>query len=95
MSESTNTTTAKFATQISALPLHSLQLIGVFGTQEERHALLRSAGGTFETVGVGDPVRQGTVVAIDENSVILSTGSGTRRLTMPKAPKAPASRTAA
>jgi len=82
MSEITNTTTAKFATQTGALPLHSLQLIGVFGTQEERRALLRSPGGTFETVGMGDQVRQGTVVAIDENSVILSTAAGTRRLTI-------------
>jgi len=92
MSEITNTATAEFATQISALPLHSLQLIGVCGTEEERHALLRSADGTFQTVSVGDPVRKGSVVAIDDNAVILSTAAGTRRLTIPETP---ASRAAA
>ena len=99
MSEITNTATAEFATQISALPLHNLQLIGVFGTQEERRALLRNPDGTFRTVGVGDRLRQGTVAAIDTDTVILSKGTGTRRLTIPRAPDAetgtPQSRAAA
>ena len=86
MTEPTNAITSKMATQRGVLPLRSLQLIGVVGPDDGRRALLRSAGGTIRTVRVGDQLRQGRVVAIDVDAVILSTGTGTRRLTIPAAP---------
>lgn len=85
----TNATTAKFATQSELLPMHSLQLIGVAGTEDNRRALLREPNGNIQTVQVGDSLRQGTVVAIDDDAIILSSGTGNRRLKMPTRPEAP------
>jgi Tfp pilus assembly protein PilP len=83
MSETTNAITADAATLKGVFPLHSLQLIGVFGTPESRRALLRQPGGEIEQVEVGAALRQGKVVAIDEDAVILSSARGTRKLAMP------------
>ncbi|WP_299725234.1 pilus assembly protein PilP [uncultured Tateyamaria sp.] len=85
----TNATTAELATQTGALPLNSLQLIGVAGTEDNRRALLRAGNGSIQTVQVGDNLRQGTVVAIADDAVILSSATGSRQLRMPQAPEAP------
>ena len=85
MSEPTNPITSNTATDRGVLPLRSLQLIGVVGTDDARRALLRTASGRIQTVQVGDTLRQGQVVAIDVDAVILSTGGETRRLTIPSA----------
>ena len=69
--------------------MHSLQLIGVAGTEDNRRALLRAPNGSIQTVQVGDSLRQGTVVAIDDDAIILSSGTGNRRLKMPTPPEAP------
>ena len=87
--QTTNATTARLATQNGQLPLGRLQLIGVVGSQDTRRALLRQPNGQIETVHLGDQLRQGTVVAIDDDAVILSTATGTRRLDMPAPPQAP------
>lgn len=89
MSETTNPTTAKLATESGVLPLRSLQLIGVVGTEENRRALLRNAGGQIETVRVGDKTRQGRVAAIDDDAVILAGSTGSRILRMPAPTPAP------
>lgn len=83
MPEKTNSTTADLATQTGILPLRSLQLIGTFTSENTRRALIRHAGGTIATVTVGDALRQSTVIAIDEGSVILNTAQGTRTLRIP------------
>lgn len=85
MSDPTNPITSNTATKRGVLPLRSLQLIGVVGTDDARRALLRTAGGRIQTVQVGDTLRQGQVIAIDVDAVILSTGGETRRLTIPSA----------
>ncbi len=82
--DTTNPATADMATDRSALPLRRLQLIGVAGTPEDRGALLRRAGGNIQTVRVGDKLRQGTVVAIDDDAVILSGMGGTQTLHLPQ-----------
>ncbi|WP_159089204.1 pilus assembly protein PilP [Tateyamaria sp. Alg231-49] len=87
MSEKTNSTTAKLATQSGVLPLRSLQLIGTVTSENTRRALLRQADRKIKTVSVGDKLRQGTVVAIDEGIVILNTTNGTHTLRIPTAPQ--------
>ncbi|MEM6372959.1 MAG: hypothetical protein AAF727_09295 [Pseudomonadota bacterium] len=87
MSDTTNQTTAALATQTGVMPRHSLQLIGTAGSEDDRRALLRGAGGAIETVRVGDTVRQGTVVAISDRSLILNTMTGTRTLSIPTGPE--------
>jgi len=83
MTETTNTTTAELATQRRALPLRQLQLLGVAGTETERRALLRTAGGQTRLVRVGDQLPQGQIVAIGEDRVVLNGGLGQRTLTLP------------
>lgn len=90
MAEKTNATTADLATQNGVLPLRNLQLLGVVGTETSRRALLRMAGGQTRMVRVGDTFRQGTVIAIGEDRVVLAGGIGQRTLTLPDRPKAAA-----
>ncbi|MFL4470879.1 pilus assembly protein PilP [Tateyamaria armeniaca] len=87
--ETTNATTADLATQRDVIPLRSLQLIGVVGPEEDRRALLRSSGGQIDTVRVGDALRQGTVVAIDDDAVILNAATGSRTLRIPQSTALP------
>ncbi|MEX0312473.1 MAG: hypothetical protein AB3N17_19775 [Tateyamaria sp.] len=90
MADQTNDITADLATQRGALQLRQLQLLGVVGTEDARHALLRTAGGQTRLVKKGDRLRQGTVVAIGADRVVLASGSDQRVLTLPTAPKAAA-----
>ena len=87
MSDKTNSTTADLATQAGVLPLRSVQLIGTFTSENTRRALLRRAGGDIVTVTVGDRLQPGTVIAIDEGTVIINTPSGTRTLRIPSQPQ--------
>ncbi|MEX0370204.1 MAG: hypothetical protein AB3N09_06195 [Tateyamaria sp.] len=90
MADQTNDITADLATQRGALQLRQLQLLGVVGTEDARRALLRTASGQTRLVRKGDTLRQGTVVAIGADRVILASGSGQRVLTLLTAPKAAA-----
>lgn len=90
MTKKTNSITADLATQRGALPLRNLQLLGVAGTEDKRRALLRTAGGQTQLVQVGDRLRQGTVVAIGDDRIVLNGGMGQRTLTLPDRPKAAA-----
>lgn len=90
MTEQTNAITADLATQRDALSLRNLQLLGVVGTEDSRRALLRTPAGQTQMVIVGDSLRQGTVVAIGEDRIVLNGGLGQRTLTLPDSPKAAA-----
>lgn len=90
MTEQTNELTTDLATQRAALPLRQLQLLGVAGTEDARRALLRTPGGQTRTVRMGDSLRQGTVVAIGPDRLVLAGNLGQRVLTLPDAPKAAA-----
>ncbi|WP_147105946.1 pilus assembly protein PilP [Tateyamaria sp. syn59] len=83
MSEETNDITADLATQRAALPLRNLQLLGIAGSDSNRRALLRTGGGQTRMVQVGDSLRQGTVIAIGEDRIVLNGGMGQRTLTLP------------
>lgn len=87
MSQATNATTADFATQTGLLPLRSLQLIGVAGSEDDRRALLRSSAGEIWQVRVGDSVGRRTVVAMDTEAVILSRNGASETLQMPGLPR--------
>ncbi|MEL6620504.1 MAG: hypothetical protein AAFY39_09415 [Pseudomonadota bacterium] len=90
MSKQTNDITADLATQRGALNLRRLHLIAIIITPEQRGALLRTAGGQVRQIAVGDSLLSGTVIAIDEDRVILDTSSGQRVLRMPGNPAAAA-----
>lgn len=55
---------ARAATQGDAINLRDMNLIGVFGTESDRRALVRLANGQMRRVGVGDRLDGGRVAAI-------------------------------
>lgn len=57
-------TVAKKATFVNALNLSRMNLIGVYGTDSKRYALVRQANGRFKKVRVGDRIDGGQVAAI-------------------------------
>lgn len=90
MTEKTNETTADLATQRGALPLRTLQLIGIAGPEDAPRALLRTSAGQTRLVQVGDTLRQGTIIAIGADRIVLNGGLGQRTLTLPAPPRAAA-----
>ncbi|MEM1267714.1 MAG: hypothetical protein AAGI50_17045 [Pseudomonadota bacterium] len=62
---------ARAATISDALPMRELALIGVFGTQNARHALVRLPGGRLVKVYSGDTVRGYQVTAISPDAIRL------------------------
>lgn len=60
---------AKQATIRNAINLNRLNLIGVYGTQSNRYALVRQANGRYVKVGVGDRLDGGRVAAITASEV--------------------------
>ncbi|MFV0359525.1 hypothetical protein [Tropicimonas sp.] len=81
---SENATVAEAATQKNTIALDELVLLGTFGTDDARTALVRHTSGRIEKVAPGNRVGRATVVAIDADSLVLKTGSRTRRLQMPQ-----------
>lgn len=78
-----NEDVAQTATEKGKIRLDSLSLIGVFGTETSRHALLRHPGGRVEKVRMGERVGPSKVVAISRDTVFLSSGSKTSKLELP------------
>lgn len=62
-------TVAKKATFVNALNLSKVNLIGVYGTDSRRYALVRQANGRFKKVRVGDRIDGGQVAAITASEV--------------------------
>ncbi len=81
---SENQKVAKAATQRNEIRLDRLALIGTFGTETRRHALLRHSTGRIEKVQMGERVAGRRVVAIADGVVFLKSSSGTKRLDMPE-----------
>lgn len=80
---SDNSMAAAAATEKRGLRLDQLALIGTFGTEANRYALVRQSSGRIRTVRRGEKIDGRLVVAIDTGEVILSAGSREDRLTMP------------
>ena len=80
----TKASVAKQATFKNALNLSKLNLIGVYGTQSKRYALIRQANGKYKKIKVGDRIDGGRVEAITQNEVRYQKGGRLISLKMPK-----------
>lgn len=80
----TRSSVAKRATVKNAISLNRLSLIGVFGAQSQRQALVRTARGKILKVKVGDRLDGGQVSAIGEHELYYVKGGRNIRLAMPK-----------
>lgn len=80
----TRANVAKQATYVNAINLSKLNLIGVYGTQSKRYALVRQANGRYTKVRVGDRLDGGTVQAITASEVRYQKGGRLVSLALPK-----------
>lgn len=74
---------AQLATQKNAMSLNPINLVGVFGPQNDMRALIRTSGGRIREVAPGDKTGFGRVVGIDEDGVMLEQFGRTSRLALP------------
>ncbi len=74
---------AEHATQTRQLKSRGLQLLGLFGSQNEPQALLRLPSGRLRRVSAGEQLSAGRVLAIDPQGIILERKGTARRLVMP------------
>lgn len=80
----TRASVAKTATFVNAINLSKMNLIGVYGTQSKRYALIRQSNGRYKKVKVGDRIDGGTIQAITASEVRYQKGSRLVTLSMPK-----------
>lgn len=78
------TVVSRNATFKNAINLSKVNLIGVYGSQANRYALIRQSNGRFKKVYVGDRFDGGLVAAITENELRYSKGGQMLALQMPK-----------
>ncbi len=79
----TSGTVAERATFANAINLSRINLIGVYGTQSNRYALIRQGNGRYKKVTVGDRIDGGTIAAITANEVRYQKGGRLIALQMP------------
>jgi hypothetical protein len=80
----TKANVAKQATFTNAINLSRINLIGVYGTQSNRTALVRQANGRYRKVSVGDNIDGGRVQAITATEVRYQKGGRLLSLALPK-----------
>ena len=71
------------ATYVNAINLSRINLIGVYGTQSNRYALIRQGNGRYKKVTVGDRIDGGTIAAITANEVRYQKGGRLIALQLP------------
>ncbi len=76
-------TIAAAATTQTGLSRNQVSLIGVFGTANRRHALVRMPNGSIQRVQTGDQVQGAQVAAVTGDSVRLRNGGRETVLRMP------------
>lgn len=81
----TKASVAKQATFANAINLSKINLIGTYGTDSRRYALVRQSNGKYKKVKVGDKIDGGTIKAITETEVRYQKGGRLLSLKMPKA----------
>jgi hypothetical protein len=81
----TKASVAKQATFKNAINLSKISLIGTYGTDSKRYALVRQANGRYKKVKVGDSIDGGKVQAITATEVRYQKGGKLVTLAMPKA----------
>jgi hypothetical protein len=79
----TSGSVADRATFVNAITLSRINLIGVYGSQSNRYALVRQGNGRYKRVEVGDRIDGGTVAAITANEVRYQKGGRLIALQMP------------
>ena len=75
---------ARRATVENALAMRQMTLMGVFGAEGARRALVRLPSGRFEKVKVGDRIEGGQVAAIDDGRLIYVRGGRNYALDLPR-----------
>jgi hypothetical protein len=80
----TRASVAKQATFVNAINLSKVNLIGVYGSQSRRYALIRQANGRYKKVSVGDKIDGGRVEAITASEVRYQKGGRLIALALPK-----------
>ena len=80
----TKTTVAKQATYVNAINLSKVNLIGVYGSANERYALIRQTNGRYKKVKVGDSFDGGRVAAITASEVRYQKSGKMITLALPK-----------
>ena len=67
----------------NAINLKKINLIGVYGSSDNRRALVRLANGKYQKVKVGDRLDGGQVTAIGTDDLRYSKGGRNLKLDMP------------
>lgn len=80
----TRTSVTKEATIKNAIRMNRINLMGVYGTPNNRRALVRLSNGKYKKVKVGDRIDGGRVSAIGEGELRYRKGSRDVVLTMPR-----------
>ena len=80
----TRASVAQLATVVNAINLSSINLIGVYGSQSDRRALVRLKSGRYVKVEVGDRLDGGQVAAIGPEALIYVKNGRTLTLEMPR-----------
>ncbi len=80
----TKANVAKQATFVNAINLSKINLIGVYGSQSRRYALIRQSNGRYKKVSVGDSIDGGRIKAITATEVRYQKGGRLLALAMPK-----------
>lgn len=80
----TKATVAKQATFSNVLNLSQVNLIGIYGTQNKRYALIRQPNGRYKKVKVGDSIDNGKIVAITASELRYQKRGKLLALAMPK-----------
>ncbi|MBN2629805.1 MAG: hypothetical protein JXR75_04620 [Rhodobacteraceae bacterium] len=80
----TKASVAKQATYVNAINLSKTNLIGVYGTDSKRYALIRLSNGKYKKVKIGDSVDGGRVQAITKSEVRYQKSGKMLTLAMPK-----------
>ncbi|MEP3846404.1 MAG: hypothetical protein ABJM43_13810 [Paracoccaceae bacterium] len=83
MDTATNETTANAATDHATLPVGTLVLIGIFGSDTDLECLVRTDSGKIKRVKRGMQLDNATVAAIAHDRILLSRGPSTEILTFP------------
>lgn len=79
----TRASVARRATESDVLNLHRINLVGVYGSTEDRRALVRLKSGKYVKLKVGDRLDGGRVAAIGDDRLIYSKGARSLTLQMP------------
>ena len=74
---------ASLATKQSILNPSALIVLGIFGTDDDRKALVRTPDGRTGTHRAGDRIEGRAIVAVDDDSLLVRVNGRAHRLQLP------------